>query len=324
MQTTDVQQELGFVMLYLVSRDATTLPGVDFRETGRLTYFAGDGVVLFTGATFGPTRIVSELLDGEPPLDADWDWETVEEGSIVVTADLMLVPHPSGDTRSLGDLEAIPFVDAGPGTYRVRVAARGREPDRNDVALRIQLWESGGVVPSRTLKIGDAFMPESITSGIPREHVAPGRQPASRALPTSDAPLLIRTDFSSDEAWLALVEEIGELTLEVDGAAFAADLRPVSDRRFDGATPENVVEANLEGDDPLYFVFVADATTLEGTGATVLVIDLADDPGNWFRVPANLLWLVESNLSLGTVDFTDFVRSATDGVFRGFNENGGS
>ncbi|WP_299569179.1 hypothetical protein [uncultured Williamsia sp.] len=317
-----MQHELGFVILYLVGRDATALPGIDFGETGRLAYFAGDGVVLFTGATYGLTQIVSELLDGEPPLDTDW--ETVEEGSVVVTGDLVLLPHPSGDTRSLRDLEAIPIVDAGPGTYRVRVSAIGREPDRNDVALRIQLWESDEVVAPRTLTIGDAFMPESITSVIAQPHVAPGRQPASRTLPASDVPLLIRTDFSSDEAWFALVEEVRLPAREIAGAEFVADVRPISDRRFDGATPEDVVAANAEGDDPPWFVFVVDSETLGGDDAAVLTIDLDDDPGSSFRVPANLLWLVESNLSLGNVDFDDFARSATDGVFRGFDEDGGS
>ena len=322
MQTTDVQHELGFVMLYLVGRDTTMLPGVDFGETGRLAYFAGDGVVLFTGATYGLTRIVSELLDGEPPLDAEW--ETVEEGSVAVTGDVVLLPHPTGDIRSLRDLDAIPVVDAGPGTYRVRVSAIGREPDRNDVALRIQLWESDEAVAPRTLTIGDAFMPESITSVIAQPHVAPGRQPASRALPASDVPLLIRTDFSSDTAWFALVEEVRQPTREIDGAEFVADVRPVSDRRFDGATPQDLAEANGEADDPQYFVFVADEVTLQASHAAVLVIDLVDDPGSGFRVPSSLLWLVESNLSLGNVDFADFMRSATDGVFRGFDENDGA
>jgi hypothetical protein len=151
--------------------------------------------------------------------------------------------------------------------------------------------------------------------GGKKEVEFPGRQkeqPVPGALSVTEHPPLVRTDFTDDAAWGALRDAIGDAVGE-----FRANVTPVSERTFDGATLARVVE--LAGAAGHSFAFVADGEALRNPEHPVLVVDLADEVGRSFRVIPSEAWSVENNLSLANMDFDEFLAAAgDDGVFRGF------
>ena len=126
--------------------------------------------------------------------------------------------------------------------------------------------------------------------------------------------LVLRTDFSDDAAWSALSAAIQEQVGE-----FRAQVTPLSDRTFNGATVEDV--ARLAAEAGHTFIFIADQVALTHPEHPVLVVDLTNMPGSTFRVIPSEAWSVENNLSLGNMDFDEFASAVDgDGVFRGFRE----
>jgi hypothetical protein len=135
-------------------------------------------------------------------------------------------------------------------------------------------------------------------------------------LPRSNCSLLVRTDFISDDAWRAVCDEA--LREYEDG--FRADLEPVSDPAFSGASWEAVRAAVAPHDHGPSVLFIADSTTLASPDHLVLAVDLLDDGGGRpFRCIPPELWAVDNNLNIANMAWEDFA-DATDesGVFRGF------
>jgi hypothetical protein len=132
------------------------------------------------------------------------------------------------------------------------------------------------------------------------------------SLPPGEESLLVRTDFSDDEAWQSLCEAV---TLPV--GEFRAYVRPVSNPALAGATFQQLVEeAAGSGRN---FLLVADAPAMQGDDPTIQAIDLLDEPGRAFRLVPSAAWSVENNLSLGNMGFSEFAEAVgIDGVFRGF------
>jgi hypothetical protein len=137
-------------------------------------------------------------------------------------------------------------------------------------------------------------------------------------LPVSDCSLLVRADFTSDEAWRRVSDE-AQAEYE-DG--FRAYLQPVSDRAFDGAAWQLVKAAVPARSRGASVLFIVDATTLTRPDHAILVVDLRDGCGRLpFRcIPAEL-WGVDNNLNIANMDWEDFARAVDpDGVFRGFHD----
>ena len=133
-----------------------------------------------------------------------------------------------------------------------------------------------------------------------------------KPLPDSDQSLLVRTDFSSDVAWNALVATIRQ---PVDGFFAYVDL--VDDADFDGLTVEQLVE--LGRDAARSFAIVADTTTMEASEHPLLIVDLMEEPGRTFRAVPKQIQSIENNLSITNMDFREFADAAdADGVYRGF------
>jgi hypothetical protein len=142
----------------------------------------------------------------------------------------------------------------------------------------------------------------------------------------SGGPLLVRTDFSDDAAWLAVSDE----AVEESGEGFTANVTPVSDPSWGGATWEAVKAAAPSGDHGPSMLFIADITTCTSPEHPILVVDLQDKflsleefpevAGRTpFRCIPSELWSVENNLSLANMDWEEFAGSVDgDGVFRGF------
>jgi len=146
-------------------------------------------------------------------------------------------------------------------------------------------------------------------------------------LPKSDESLLVRTDFSSDEAWQQLVGQ--EARENEDG--FRAYAEPVSDPAFDAASWETV-KAAVPAGQGASVLFIADGISLSSPDHPILVVDLSDTylsvaefPEITCRTPFRCipseLWGVDNNLNISNMGWEEFEGAAgEDGVFRGFGE----
>jgi len=125
---------------------------------------------------------------------------------------------------------------------------------------------------------------------------------------------LVRTDFSNDSAWRAVV--VAATAESAEG--FRADLRVTDDRRFDGASPAALIVTS-DGWQDAAVLFVADTEALVSPEHPILCVDLGDEPGRSFRCIASELWGVENNLRIANMDFDEFASSVdADEIFLGF------
>ena len=133
-----------------------------------------------------------------------------------------------------------------------------------------------------------------------------------KPLPKSDQALVVRTDFSDDAVWRAIVAKLGE---PVDG--FFAYVDFVDDAAYRGLTVEQIVE--LGRPTPKSFVIVVDESAVTHVEHPLLVVDLLEEPGRTFRAIPSQIQGIENNLSIANMDFREFADSADrDGIFRGF------
>ncbi|GAA2540593.1 hypothetical protein GCM10010423_43390 [Streptomyces levis] len=128
--------------------------------------------------------------------------------------------------------------------------------------------------------------------------------------------LVLRTDFGDDTAWDAV-------RAALDAAGEYPHATYVSEPRFADVEVQALLdeEAAADEDAQIIHVFLADATTLREPGHPLLAVDLSDEPGRTFRLPARWFPDVSANLSIANMDFAEFA-DATDGsgAFRGFEE----
>ncbi|GAA4301681.1 hypothetical protein BJY14_007725 [Actinomadura luteofluorescens] len=109
-------------------------------EAGRLLSTTGEGVLVHTGIANGNVAVHIEIHDHQPPLD-DADWEEVAEASTKVEHGPLMVRCLTADPPALPML-----TPAGPGTYRLRAHARGRDiaydgcVSRSPEVYLIQIW----------------------------------------------------------------------------------------------------------------------------------------------------------------------------------------
>jgi hypothetical protein len=94
-------------------------------------------------------------------------------------------------------------------------------------------------------------------------------------LPNTDCSLLVRTDFTSDEAWQQVSAEAQ--AQYADG--FQAYLEPISDPAFEDAPWQAVKAAVPASDHGASVLFIVDTTTLTLPDHPVLVVDLLDGSG---------------------------------------------
>lgn len=130
---------------------------------------------------------------------------------------------------------------------------------------------------------------------------------------------LIRTDFSSADAWEQACVSAAESVEQPDGQVFRASLDPLQNKEFHGKSVKELVALATRAGYQGSVLFVADSTTMTDPERSLLVIDLWDEPGRTFRVVPGEMWAVENNLSIANMDFADFADSVDpDGTFRGF------
>lgn len=128
--------------------------------------------------------------------------------------------------------------------------------------------------------------------------------------------LLLRTDYSDDDAWHAAVAAIAESYDDSDFERLGLPVQPVESPELDGLTPRDVVELPREGF--LSCVAVADAQTMKDL--TILLVDLNEfnqQVGRTFRTTPQQIEPILVSLSIANVDFFEFADSADpDGVLR--------
>jgi hypothetical protein len=118
-------------------------------------------------------------------------------------------------------------------------------------------------------------------------------------LPSSDCSLLVRTDFTIDEAW----RQVSAEARAQYGDGFQACIEPVSDPAFERAAWQVVKAAVPASDRGAAVLFIADITTLTFPDHPVLVVNLLEDSGG------------------PPMDWKDFADAVDkDGTFRGFRE----
>lgn len=131
-------------------------------------------------------------------------------------------------------------------------------------------------------------------------------------IPSSENALLIRTDFSDQNAWKKLQTAVNE-----PGDPFIFNMEIVDDRANSGATVEQLMEA-LPGEYPHSFIVVADSVAISQPDYPLLVVDLLEERGRQFRAVATQVASIDNNLSIANMGFEEFAGLVDDvGIFRG-------
>ncbi|WP_406359575.1 hypothetical protein OID55_01230 [Streptomyces sp. NBC_00715] len=127
--------------------------------------------------------------------------------------------------------------------------------------------------------------------------------------------LVLRTDFGDERAWDAV-------RAALDAAGQYPHATYVSEPRFAGVGVQALLddEAAADEDEQIVYMFLADAATMQDPGHPLLAVDLSDEPGRTFRVPARWFPDISANLSIANLDFAEFADAADgSGAFRGFD-----
>ncbi|MFE5908133.1 DUF6924 domain-containing protein [Streptomyces wedmorensis] len=134
--------------------------------------------------------------------------------------------------------------------------------------------------------------------------------------PANLTSLVLRTDFGDEGAW-------DSVRAAVDAAGEYSFATYVSDLRFVDVAVHALIaeEAAADEGDQIGDVFLADAITMNDPDHPLLAVDLSNEPGQTFRVPARWFPDVSANLSIANMDFAEFADAADEsGTFRGFDE----
>ena len=158
----------------------------------------------------------------------------------------------------------------------------------------------------------------------------------------SEATPLIRTDFSDDAAWQAIVGQVSKPVdfenpdnLDPGEDGYVPYIVPIDDPQYEGVSGAALADQAMAADLMQGYVLLADARSMAEAGSsgevTVDYVDLspyaaedAEDfhtfPGRTFRCAVAEVASIEVNLSIANMDFHEFADGvAPDGVFRGFS-----
>lgn len=148
-------------------------------------------------------------------------------------------------------------------------------------------------------------------------------------LPRTECVPVIRTDFSDDDTWSAIGTALQQpveyhalrALREATGRpemTFRAYVELLDDPAYDGLTADQLLDLVPENYEHS-FLLIADHVTISGPEHTLLVVDVADEPGRGFRALPIAVQSIENNLSIANMDFADFADNVgDDGIFRGF------
>ena len=128
-----------------------------------------------------------------------------------------------------------------------------------------------------------------------------------------DSSPVVRTYFADEDGWTRVRRAI-----ESRGESIAP-VHFVDDRVFEGLEVSALMAMRAETAQSPTFILLADQVAMSSDEHPLLVVDLFDEPGRWFRVIASEIWSVTCNLPIANMDWEDFAEAVDkDGVFRGF------
>jgi hypothetical protein len=132
--------------------------------------------------------------------------------------------------------------------------------------------------------------------------------------------LLVRTDYTNDEAWTTVSAAATALYEEKGYPRMGASLHRVESPELADLTPDDLVRLERAG--YLSALAVADARSMRDL--TVLFVDLNEyneQVGRNFRAIPEAVEPIVANLSIANMDFFEFADNVdADGIFRGFRE----
>jgi hypothetical protein len=132
-------------------------------------------------------------------------------------------------------------------------------------------------------------------------------------VPVARESLLVRVEFSSNDAW----EQAKAAATAANEDGFCAYLQPVDDPSNEGASWEDLARSVPQSPERPSVMFVVDTAAL-GVDHPILVVDL-EQGRSPFRCIASELWSVDNNLNLSNMDWEEFAEETDpDGAFRGF------
>lgn len=124
---------------------------------------------------------------------------------------------------------------------------------------------------------------------------------------------VVRTDFADDAQWKKLQAAIDQPQGMMQAVVFYID-----DPSYKDNDPVKVSEKLKAERSYLRFLFIADSVTFANKDMPILVVDLSDEPKEFFRVIPSKMWAVQNNLELANMDWSDFAdHTDQDGIFRG-------
>ncbi|MCO5969271.1 DUF6924 domain-containing protein [Actinoallomurus soli] len=183
---------------------------------------------------------------------------------------------------------------------------------RHELVFRVS-----GVVPSAA-ELGGPLL-GGVLVPAPSPSATPAAEPAE-SFPAVEgydgmSPLVVRTDFTDDDAWDRVVEQLRTPWMDDDPVTPYL----IGDPRYADASTERVlkgVRAALPGPSRPGAIFIADSTTMRGTGHPLLAVSTEWDGEPFeedeeefvtqFRLLPNAAVEISTNLGLGNMDFEDF------------------
>lgn len=134
-------------------------------------------------------------------------------------------------------------------------------------------------------------------------------------IPATDDPLVLRTDFSNENEWKTICNEILTPNPEL---GFLPNVVFASDSSFQNFSEEQLLSDSTSKYNHA-FIFLVDNITMANPEHPVLCIGLQYNKGMKFRTVPSEMWGIENNLSISNMDFEEFSQAVDeDGIFRGF------
>jgi hypothetical protein len=138
--------------------------------------------------------------------------------------------------------------------------------------------------------------------------------------------VVVRTDYSNDAAWAAVLEALAQPEFNID-----TDVHAVTGHAWAGAGPDEILGALPP--DPPEAVFIADATAMNTEGYPLLAVSTTIpapsedyEPGEGvtreFRAEARVVAGIHEQLEVGNMSFEEYSEQANcdpGGVYRGFD-----
>ncbi|MGW9434298.1 DUF6924 domain-containing protein [Streptomyces decoyicus] len=292
--------------------------------TNGLIGFHKDFGTFLTGCERGYLRATVETHSDAPALNmAEWD------DVLDISADFI---RGQGFVASYDEHLTTNLAFDGPGTYRIRVHARGRSTVKNAALPRrprptktspppeaylVQVWKAP-TAPEQIHKSSDH------TSLPTADYTGPTASPYQPAVKAPKIPsqgggiIVIRTCFTNPGAWQSLqdfldkgAEDGGGINVtSIDNSAYgdltADQLRTLVDRDDDDWPHHRLL-------------LIADDQALATPDLPMLAVDNPPgEPAPSFRIPKAHLETFVVNMDLGNTFFSDWSRDADeDGIYRG-------